>query len=264
MLDSHPDLAIPPETGFLMSGQVLAAAKDRNLGARLMAAFPPDAPAWNDYHIDREVFLSAVQTLPESAGLPEVLRLFYACYIARQNKPRAGDKTPMYVAHMPTVAAILPEAHFIHIVRDGRDVALSWRETWFAPSRDVAELVGRWAAMIKSARAAAAAVNYLEVQYEDLVRSPEKILGSICDYIKIDFRPEMLQFYLRSGDRLMEHKERKTLDGTLVVSSGDRFRQQWRTTLPAQDSRIGLWRTAMSAEDQERCLVAADGLLEAS
>jgi hypothetical protein len=38
---------------------------------------------------------------------------------------------------MPTIEAVLPEAHFIHIIRDGRDVCLSLRQMWFSPGWDI-------------------------------------------------------------------------------------------------------------------------------
>jgi len=68
MLDTHPEMAIPPETGFL-------------------ALFPH----------------------------------FYQLYASRFAKPRWGDKTPSYCHHMQNIEEVLPEAHFIHIIRDGRD-----------------------------------------------------------------------------------------------------------------------------------------------
>ena len=71
---------------------------------------------------------------------------------ARFGKPRWGEKTPHNVERMQAIRDILPEAHFIHIIRDGRDMALSLRDKWFAPSRDMASLGRFWSEHIRQAR----------------------------------------------------------------------------------------------------------------
>jgi hypothetical protein len=262
MLDAHPEIAIPPETGFLLSPRIIGAAGNRDLCAQLLTEFPEGAPAWNDYGVEAAEFLDAVRALPADARLPDVLRLFYAMYARRHRKTRSGDKTPNYVSAMPAVSSILPEAHFVHIVRDGRDVALSWSKTWFAPSRSLPELVRRWSATIRAARAAAPAVRYLEVRYDDLVEKPELVLREICAFIGLGFTAEMLGYPARSADRLDEHKARWTSDGRLLVSRSERLHQQYRTTLPPQPERVGVWRTEMSPEDVSACKEAAAGLLD--
>ncbi|MET0220346.1 MAG: sulfotransferase [Tardiphaga sp.] len=263
MLDAHPQLALPPETGFLASPDILAAKADRLRAARLLTSFPPEAPAWGDFGIDAADFVHAAEALPGDAGLAEVLRLFYAQYARQQRKPRSGDKTPLYLGLMTTVASVLPEARFIHIVRDGRDVALSWRETWFAPTTSLPDLVARWASDVAAARAMAPAVNYLEIGYEDLVREPERQLRTICAFIDLDFSPDMLRYHVRAADRLREHGERRMIDGNLVVSREQRLAQQQRTMQPLQPDRIGVWRSEMSPEDRALCHAAAAGLLAA-
>lgn len=261
MLDAHPELAIPPETGFLMEPQI-AGATAADVIARLMMDYPVGAPAWRDFGIERDVFLRSVQRLHAGARLPDILRLFYRLYADKHAKPRSGDKTPLYVMHMRTVAAVLPETRFVHIVRDGRDVALSWSKTWFAPSRDLPELVGRWAAMIRHARAEADGLLYLEVRYEDLIREPAATLARICRFIELDYAGEMLSYYRRSADRLSEHGDRFAADGALIVSHAQRLQQQWRTGFPPLQERIDAWRTDMSPEQAALCAQRADGLLD--
>lgn len=127
MLDAHPQLAIPPETGFLMNP--LDAAVGPEALAKQICQFPSAAPAWADYGLEAAIFRAAAAQLSPQAEVGDVLRLFYRLYAERFTKPRSGDKTPGYLGLMPLVAKVLPEAHFIHIIRDGRDVALSWRKT---------------------------------------------------------------------------------------------------------------------------------------
>jgi len=49
------------------------------------------------------------------------IRCFYRLYAAQLGKERWGDKTPSYGRHMRAIEQVLPEACFIHIIRDGRD-----------------------------------------------------------------------------------------------------------------------------------------------
>ena len=64
------------------------------------------------------------------------LRAFYAPYAERFSKKIVGDKTPLYILHMSRIQRCLPEARFIHLIRDGRDVALSYRGLWFGPGNE--------------------------------------------------------------------------------------------------------------------------------
>ena len=89
---------------------------------------------------------------------------------------------------------MLPEAHVVHLIRDGRDVALSLRATWFAPAEDLAALARHWAEQIRSARRQVAGRDcYTEVRYEDLVAEPEETLRRICADLDLDFDPAMLE-----------------------------------------------------------------------
>lgn len=261
MLDAHPLLAIPPETGFLLAAPAPGQqASPRELAERLLT-YPSAAPAWADFGLDARHFLEAADCLPAQAGLTEVLRLFYRLYAARRGKPRFGDKTPLYLEHLPQVARHLPEARFIHILRDGRDVALSWRQTWFAPSQQLPELVRHWARMVTTAREQRHGLHYLELRYDQLLRSPEQQLRRICDFIELDFHPCMLDYHHHTPARLAEHQARYQPDGRLLVSQEQRLQQQWRTTQPPDESRLAVWRTAMSQAEQSACEQVAGHLL---
>jgi hypothetical protein len=251
MLDSHSELAIPPETGFLLGKRTDDSTINAREFAREMTAFPSDAPAWVDFGIEAADFLEQVHALPLEAGVGDVLRLFYRIYASRHGKRRAGDKTPSYVNAMPAVAHALPEARFIHIIRDGRDVALSWRQTWFAPTKDISGLINSWSGMILGAREAVAGLRYREVFYADLVRDPAAVLQGICEFIDLRYEPEMLQYFTRSQRRLEEHKARYRADGTLLLSREDRLRQQQNTMRPVLP-RDGVWRDEIDAAELTR------------
>ena len=128
-LDSHPALAIPPETGFghlLAEIGIEASRADDALDA--LTALP----TWPDLGIDDDDVAGMRSRLGDQ-GAADALRAVYGAYAARHGKPRWGDKTPGHLAHMGALSHALPEARFIHIIRDGRDVAASIRGLPFAP-----------------------------------------------------------------------------------------------------------------------------------
>lgn len=263
MLDSHRDLAIPPETGFLVLGKQLCDAGEGRHDAlfRAITAYPPDAPAWADFGIPTEMFLSRLEVL-QPFSVAEGFRLFYRMYAERFGKRRTGDKTPLYCRHIREIAELLPEAHFIHLVRDGRDAAVSLREQWFSPGHEIETQAHFWRTNVLTARQQGAECpHYLEVRYECLIRETERELRRICSLIDLEFDPAMLRYYERAPERLREHLERRRIDGTLVVSREIRARQQASTTHPPDPARIGVAGRALTEAERDRFeAIAGDAL----
>ncbi|HLF56974.1 MAG TPA: sulfotransferase, partial [Thermoanaerobaculia bacterium] len=128
LLRSHPDLFLPSESHFI----------------------PPFCRAWGDPGDDREarrlgrrilrlhwvrwwgVELGA-REFDGCRSFAEVVDRIYGELARREGARRWGDKTPGYALHIATLAEIFPAAQFVHIVRDGRDVALSLVRTGFGP-----------------------------------------------------------------------------------------------------------------------------------
>lgn len=249
MMDSHSALAIPPETGF--AAQIATAEPNsREAFYKLVTTFPSDAPAWADFGIVAAEFWSELERIdPFTTG--EALRTFYRLYAKAQGKPRYGDKTPVYCRHLRQIEQILPEACFIHIIRDGRDTALALRTLWFAPARDMASLARYWANMVQSAIEAGRTCRaYKEVRYEDLVRDPEPQLQAICDFVGLAFEPEMLRYWERTPHRLREHKARRRLNGETIVTHEQRVDQQRLTMERPRQDRVLRWKGEM--RDGER------------
>lgn len=255
MLDSHPALAIPPETGFFAQPGSLPCNGPLDFLAMLAAS-----DNWPDFCIERDALLAALSAIPVF-NLADAYRAFYATYAARFSKPRYGDKTPANVFHMERIERLLPEAHFIHIIRDGRDAAMSLRNQWYSPGNNMATQAKFWADHVRAAQASACRVRrYLEVRFEDLILDTEAALSRICDFIEVDFVATMLNYYERAPQRLQEHQGRNFADG-LVLSKTSRFNQQIRTTLPPQQELVFGWRQRMSLAEIREFQSVAGGLL---
>lgn len=263
MLDAHTDLAIPPETGFLAADPAVLQRLSPLEFAGFVAQFPPGATAWNDFRIPPTAWREALVGL-RRFSTADAFMTFYRLYAARFGKTRWGDKTPGYVFHMRRIQDMLPEAHFIHLIRDGRDVALSWRQTWFSPGPDMETLAQHWKqAVLAGLEGRTSVARYLEVRYEDLIRDTAPVLRRICDFISLDLQPAMLNYFETSPARLAEHAERRRSDGTLLVGRAQRLEQQRLTTQPPLAERAQAWRTTLTpAERRAFASVAGDLLLE--
>jgi hypothetical protein len=263
MLDAHPQLAIPPETGFLACGAGLTngpgTAPD-NFCSNI-TGYPDGAPNWPDFGLSADALRAQLVRLdPFDVG--DALRVFYRAYAARFQKRRWGEKTPLYCHHLTTIQTLLPEARFIHLVRDGRDAAISLRERWFSPGRDIATQARYWRENVLAARHQGIVCrHYLELHFEALIAETEIQLRRICDFIELDFDPRMLQYHRHAAARLVEHGERRRRDGSLVVSGPERARQQLRASQPADPAAIGVWRSALTqGEAATFTTIAGDAL----
>lgn len=263
MLDSHPALAIPPETGFLPACAALAAGGSADANALLDALERPGDPwsPWPDFTLDRAELADALSRLAPFSVAGGV-RCFYRLYAAKHGKPLGGDKTPTYVEHIPAIAHLLPEARFVHIIRDGRAAAASLRPLWFAPSQDAGVLAEHWRDLVAAGRAAASAGHpVLELHYEALLADPEAALRRVTGFLGLNFDPAMLRHHDRAPARLAEHQGRVATDGTVLLTRDLRLDQQRLVREPLRRERAEAWRESLTPTDIRAFQARAGNLL---
>lgn len=168
----------------------------------------------------------------------EAIATIYEAYAERQGKPRWGDKTPMYMQHIPLLERVFPDARFVHLIRDGRDAAMSFlampegivTRTWAHP-RSVAEFACQWRIEVEAAQQLGRRVGdrYLELRYEALVADPTRELRRICAFAGIPWEPEMLAYPGSVDVSRKPHQQRLLQPPTPGVRS-------WRAELPAADA----------------------------
>ncbi len=264
MLDAHPQLAIPPETHFvpplLESFERLRVSPERAMDAVV------DAPSsgWEDLGLPADEMLDALCAL-KPLNSPDAVRAFYRAYASRHGKPRYGDKTPRYVTRMKRIAGALPEARFIHVIRDGRDVLLSLNKR-LVELRDsepvpVERFARRWRRRVKNAHRAELGDRYTELRYEDLVTDTEPTLRRVCALIDLEFDPVMLDYHEHAAERLEEMNRDRAREGRRVVSGAERMTAHARTAAPPSTERVYAWKREMSAEDRRAFDAVAGDLL---
>jgi len=249
MLDAHSLMAIPTETHFPFHR--IAQLTDDDEGREALCSVLTGHFVWHEFGISADLYRDALRELePFSIGMG--VRLFYAMYANRFRKPRFGDKTPPYNLAMDAVERVLPEARFIHVVRDGRDVSVSYRGLWFGPGDDVARQAAFWKERICKARELAQRVAYyMEVRYEDLVREPEGTLRKVCEFIELSFEKSMLTYHEGAKERLDEFATRIEPvgpDGRRVTKE-QLLSIHARVLTPPDSRTIGRWRDRFSSDE---------------
>jgi Sulfotransferase family len=201
ILDAHPDMAVPDESNFVpVLGRMRARYEGSDgFAAPLLLDDLLEQRRFRRWQLSRDEVQMAFDDAPP-ANYAEAVRMLFALYARRHGKTRYGDKTPSYVLHMPLLAELFPESRFVHVIRDGRDVALSLLDVDFGP-RSVGAAAQLWKAHVTAGRDAGrrlGARRYREVRYEDLLDDPETAVKSICTFIDLPFEPEMLRYFERA------------------------------------------------------------------
>lgn len=249
MLDAHPDLAIPPETHFVPE---LIDAIESGATPEQAVATMTAVRQWGDLHTDPDDVVARWRRLASFETGP-ALRAFYEMYAERQGKPRYGEKTPAYVKNMVKIEAAMPEARFIHVIRDGRDVALSrWKRTLGdkdpAPASQVAET---WQRRIRRAQRHGRKVgHYMELRYEDLVTDTEPNLRRIAGFLELPWDPVMLTYHEHAAERMAEMaRDLPATDGKPTRPGEERMQAHAMTQKPPDPSAMYRWKEKMSPGD---------------
>jgi hypothetical protein len=156
-------------------------------------------------------------------SLSSVLDSIFRYFAAHHGKSRWCEKTPQHVQHLIALARQFPHAKFVHVIRDGRDCAVSFHRRW---KRTPQLTVFRWKKVVQMGRAqgeSLGAARYLEVRYEDLTEKPEIALRRICEFLSLPFDPVVLQ----SAQPYLSSMARDDRAAGLQRNSG-----KWRSYFP--------------------------------
>lgn len=157
-------------------------------------------------------------------------------WASQLGKSRWGEKTPQHTLHWRTILPAFPDAQVIHLVRDGRDVALSYRSAFFGP-KHVYSLALRWQQYLAATEAARGFLGdgaFLEVHYEDLVSAPEPELRRICAFLGEEFTPAMLAYHQDSQPTHCDPRNARNLRHPLMAEN----KGKWRRDMTQRELRI--------------------------
>lgn len=251
MLDRHPDVAIPPESHFIpyiWERRHRYGSDDR---IERLEAFLGDLSA---HHRFRSWEMPIDRIVDELANIPrptlsQAVDAVFRAYARAMGKSRWGDKTPGYVEHVTLLAEIFPEARFVHLIRDGRDVALSVLDL-HRLHRHPASAAYMWARQVGLGRRAGQRLGpgrYVEARYEHVLADLEGELRWLCDFLSLSFDPALLRHDEHSLERVPRRERRMHSRLALPPTKGLRD-----------------WRTQMDPRDVEDCEAVAGSQLAAS
>lgn len=247
MLDAHSEMAMPPETHFVPA--LIKATRKRGVTCEEAHAIVTGHRQWGDFNLDQGELLRRYCEL-DRIDPETTVRAFFELYAEREGKPRWGDKTPNYVKRMKQIERWIPEARFIHMIRDGRDAALSRFKRILKDPPPMEVVAERWVRKIEGAREAGANFHYMEIQYEELVRDTEPQLRRVADFLELPWEEGMLRYYERAEERMSEmHRDLPGAEGQPLRPADHRKEAHLLTSKPPDPSRLARWKEEMKPED---------------
>jgi hypothetical protein len=226
MLDSHSRICCGPESSVFRR-----------------RAIDPDSLA-DRYGFARD----DVRAVYDAArSRPEFIEGFAALALRKAGKARWAEKTPRNISRLRQIFRHFPGARFVHVLRDGRDVACSLRthprhrvvdgklvplDTW----KPIAGCARRWVRDVEASRPFWKDARLLTIRYEDLVREPRVALARVMAFVGEPWDEAMLRHAaaaspFRDATRFAQNPEALAAVSTASLN-------RWQRDLDARDRRI--------------------------
>lgn len=210
MLNSHPNLIVPPESGFLQwwFEKYRDWKEEDSLNNDRIKSYINDILSSKkiiDWGLDSEIiFENILKNKPKNYS--ELSTQIYLSYKSnyKSNVLQIGDKNNYYIYHLTTINSIYPNAKYIHLIRDGRDVACSYKKikslktnSTYRPNlvSDIIDIAKEWNKNINNIDNYLNNKKCLKVKYEDLLIDTERTLFIVCEFLGISYHSQMLDYY---------------------------------------------------------------------
>ncbi|HED36483.1 MAG TPA: sulfotransferase [Gammaproteobacteria bacterium] len=236
MLDAHPNLGVSRESWFLIELMDALPLHGSLNQQQVDMAYDiiHQHPRWQRWNIPDSELASHLKKL-NNPDLAELVETVFQLDLGRSEKTRWGDKTPAYVREIKRIHSMFPQACFIHIIRDARDVCISLRNVgWHGPS--LRHMARYWRNEVNSGIEAGKTIGsdiYLQIPYEKLVTDTEATLREICSFLGEPFETNMLAWY----------------DLTAKKTAGRPMKFQTKLNRAPHPDDIGRWKKEMTSLD---------------
>ena len=151
----------------------------------------------------------------DGRAYPDIVYAVLLALSRALGRSKVGNKNPGFTRHLDTLEALFPDARYLFVVRDGRDVALSmmqqpWgQKSWYANARFWAETLERSQRFQRRLDPE----RYHEVKYEDLLRDPYATSLGLEDFLGQPISEEAraaLVAEIRGGSRSQNYAKWKS------------------------------------------------------
>tara|TARA_B100001741_G_C16539517_1_gene593614 strand:- start:220 stop:1155 length:936 start_codon:yes stop_codon:yes gene_type:complete len=240
ILSGNSDISIPPESyriPFAIKKFHIFNNRDwEDIVSQVLKEFE-DCKEFYTWEIDITDAQKRLENIADSKRTLSNIFDELFCTYTEKHSPGSkiwGDKTPMNTLYLDWIGTVFPRSKFIHIIRDGRDVASSYLK--MERYDTILEAANRWINSIESAQSFGSKIkeNYIEIRYEELVTKPEEVIKDTCDFLDIDYDSKMLDHtkqVKKLGDTDKEHHS--------------------NLSKPISSDSVGKWRNNLSESDQE-------------
>ena len=252
MLTCHSNISIPPEGPFIVFLEPKYGKIDY-FDDIMIESFVDDllnVTKMEEWNLDRNRLIQRLKNGPRNSffGVVDGVYREYMNTIG-QVKKRWGDKSGSYtIRGLDFIKRSIPNAFFLHIVRDGRDVACSYRalqgvQGRYAPNLPTVplEIAHQWKNNVNHIYQFLSEwpeAQQTEVRYEDLVTSTAPTLQKLCAKLGEEYEPSMLDFHHRNVEQSLEPKvylgwKQKTLEKVTDLQVG-----RWREEMTKAEVRL--------------------------
>ena len=193
----------------------------------------------------RQIADRAMEVDQSFPGVVAAMLGYYADYVG---KPRWGEKTPYNLFYVQEILEDFPDAQFVNIYRDGRDVCAEFLDASFGPTNiyAAAELWRDGQQAVKPWREKLSANRWYDIKYEDFVNDPVNQLKCLCEFLGEDYQTQMLEVHTTPTAR------RRGLT-----------KDNWALAEPISQKHVGIYKNLLSKRDQQiMSWVAGEALSE--
>lgn len=174
--------------------------------------------------------------LRRSGSYPDLVANLYTVFAGIHGARAKGDKSAFF-RHGPfdRLDRCARNMKVIHMIRDGRDVALSWLGLWSGP-RDIAQAAWTWAAHVRKKRdwGRCHPDRYLEIRYEDLLECPEETIKQAADFLGLPVRNHIAFHQTELAETLAAGAPHHLINRPLDPGN----KEKWRTRMSPADQYI--------------------------
>ncbi len=146
---------------------------------------------FGDFNVTEEQVFQAI----EERSYSGLLRAIFSTFAKHLKMDRWGDKTPGYIHDMASIHNLFPEAQFVYVVRDGRDVALSLKHIHFGP-KNMFSAAHDWREVMRAGDDFAASLSDKQlfyIRYEDFLDEPVEVFMNLASFLDVDAEPGTLR-----------------------------------------------------------------------
>ncbi len=237
LLDQHSQLLVPPEQ-FVLANTIVKYRLYNylewlDLVSIIVGEFSRTS-ATMEWNLNAGEIIEELFRLPKNQrSLRVILDHIYTAYGKQHGFSFTtwGDKSPKNTDYFKYIFPVFPDARFIALIRDGRDVAASiFKKNEQADTRYVLRKWNYSLKMIEMVRRKTSEDSFLLVKYEDLVSEPEKTLDIICRFLDVNPEPvldKQAEYLEKMGSRGKMKAFENLKNPVSTASVG-----KWETDLP--------------------------------